>query len=281
MTMESAYDFAAKAVLRRLELQCPERHDAIRKLTKTDVGVFEGTYDSVQEVLRRLGIPFSINPNQKALSKCAIAFANCSSSCHQNLSGGQAERFVQDGGWLISSDWSLANVVQKQFPGKIGRSKGRHTGDEVVSVEPTNQSLWAEVAVPGADPQCWVESSSYPIEVLDSDNVSIEAASCELFRKYDAPVAAARFDWGGGHVYHVISHFWLKRTRQPGSSRYSGPAKLFLDLGLKLEPGEVDRLSNQFGSRFSKMNFATFQSAATSTELIAQLCVEAVMHTVS
>ncbi|MEM6404815.1 MAG: hypothetical protein AAF757_32090, partial [Cyanobacteria bacterium P01_D01_bin.116] len=74
-------------------------------------------------------------------------------------------------------------------------------------------SLWSEVVVLGADPQWWLETSSYPIEILNPDKVKIEAASHDLLQSYNAPVVAVSFDWGKGHVFHVISHFWCKRTR--------------------------------------------------------------------
>ncbi len=181
---------------------------------------------------------------------------------------------MRKGGWLVSTDWSLANVVERCFPNTVGRKHGQNSNDEVVAVEPDLNSLWAEVVVLGADPQWWLESASYPIDILDKEKVRVEAASHELMVRYEAPAVAVRFDWGDGHVYHVISHLWLKRTRTPNQPRYAEPCSGFLREGW-----DCRRSYREGARRYAKserdFNFATIQSAATSTELVAQLCIEA------
>jgi hypothetical protein len=88
----------------------------------------------------------------------------------------------------------------------------RATGDEVISVEPSLNSLWSDVVVLGADPQWWLEGSSHPISILNPEKVAIEAASHDLLSRHSAPVVAVSFDWGKGHVFHVISHLLNVKT---------------------------------------------------------------------
>ena len=276
-TMERAYDLAAAAVRERLAQQRPERLELLRSLGEGDVLVYSGTYDSVQEVLKRLDIPFSMRPTVAKLRNARIVFANCSSSGNKTLVK-HAEPFVRNGGWLVSTDWSLLNVVECCFPEKVAYKRGRNSGDEVVAVEPNLDSLWSDVVVLGADPQWWLEGSSYPIRVVDEENVHVEAASHELLVRYDAPAVSVRFDWGRGHVYHVISHLWLKRTRTPSANRYAAPGCDFLREGMRLSDASIEKVLASTRAKADTFNFATLQSAATSTELVAQLCIEAVSN---
>ena len=157
------------------------------------------------------------------------------------------------------------------------RWNGRSTGEEVVSVEPNLNSLWSDIVVLGADPQWWLWGS-HPIEVLNTHKVSIEAASHNLLVSYDAPVVAIRFDWDKGHVFHVISHFWAKRSQTP-TLRHQGSSSDFLKAGMKLSDESIEKIFNQTKINPDQVNFAQLQSAATSTELIAQLCVKAIGNT--
>lgn len=272
--MARAYNLAAAAVRERLALQRPERLESLNAISSRDVIVYSGSYDSVQHVLERLRVPFQLDPPPRKLPDAKIVFANCSNDANLTLRR-RAESFVRKGGWLVSTDWSLANVVERCFPNTVGRKRGRNSNDEVVAVEPDLNSLWSDVVVLGADPQWWLESASYPIDILDKEKVRIEAASHELMVRYEAPAVAVRFDWGDGHVYHVISHLWLKRTRTPSQPRYAEPCSGFLRAGMGLTDEVIEKVLADTQSRERDFNFATIQSAATSTELVAQLCIEA------
>jgi hypothetical protein len=276
-SMAQAYDMAAVAVRQRLADQHPERLAVLDGLSKRDVSVYKGAHDSVEEVLRRLRVPFEFNPSPGHLQRSAIAFANCTGTPQRTLRT-NARPFVRDGGWLVSTDWCLESVVEHCFPGVLARKRGSNSGDEVVAVEPNIDGLWSDVVILGADPQWWLEASSYPIEILDSERVHVEAASHELLVKYDAPVVAARFDWRDGHVYHVISHMWLKRTRTPQQPRYGGPDVDFLREGMRLSERGIETVLTESGLKADAVNFASLQSAATATELVAQLCIEAVQR---
>mgnify|MGYP006870689599 CR=1 FL=1 len=58
----------------------------------------------------------------------------------------------------------------------------------------------------------WLESSSYPIEVLDHERVKVLVRSEELGKQYKADPVIVRITWGKGVVYHMISHFYLQRS---------------------------------------------------------------------
>jgi len=270
--MEKAYRLAAAAVRRRFGEQRPELLKALDRVRAEEVAVFAGVHDSVQEVLARLGTPRTMDPERDLKELPArLIFVNCGKS-FDAASQKRLVGLVEAGAWLVTSDWALM-LVQDAFPGMVQRGKGS-TGDEVVTVEPDLDSLWSDVVVLGADPQWWLEGASYPIQVLNREKVRVEAASHELLRKYGEPAVAVSFNWGAGRVFHVISHFWLKRSRMPGE-RYAGPCTEFLKAGMRLSDAGVEEVLRAAKVRPEEVNFAAIQSAGTSTELIAQLCARA------
>lgn len=264
--MKTAYRLAAAAVRRRYAEQRPHTLARLNALTKSDVAVYRGVHDHVQEVLNILGVPHSMDPKKL---EHRIAFVNCTSKiAHVD----KLERFAREGGLVVSSDWAL-RTIQKTFPGMIRKGGSRATGDEVVGVEATADSLWSEVVVLGTDPQWWLEGGSDPIVIDAPDKVVIEAASHEMLQRYAAPVVAASFPWGAGHVFHVVSHFWLKRTRT-AAGRHAGPAADFMRAGLKLSEEGIDAVFAKTKIDPKAVSFASLQSAATATELVARLCAD-------
>ena len=269
--MKKAYEVAAIAVRQRLAEQRPEDLHVLNKLRKQDVAVYAGSFDRVEDILAYLNVPCTMNPDASKLD-AQIIFVNCSSSYDKALIEHLSQR-VNEGKWLVSSDWALGRFIEPAFPGMV-KFTGRATGDEVISVEPSLNSLWSDVVVLGADPQWWLEGSSHPIQILNSGKVAIEAAGHDLLSRHSAPVVAVSFDWGKGHVFHVISHFWCKRSRTP-TQRHQGPCTDFLKAGMKLSDDSIDKVLEIAQIAADTLNFAQLQSAVTSTELIAQLCIRA------
>lgn len=270
--MINAYKVAAIAVRQRFKEQDPDGLRILDSLKPEEVAVYRGAHDHVQEALKLIDIPFNMDPQPKVLMKAKIAFANCASS-FAALSNKSATDFVENGGILVSSDWSLKGIVEKAFPGII-RHNGKSTGDEVIAVEPDTDSVWEDVVVLGVEPQWWLEGASYPIEILQPEKVRVEAASHELMVKHGSPTVALSFDWGKGMVYHVISHFWAKRSKAP-SERHKVPYDEFLRLGLQLSDEGIADVITQSGIKTTAVNFGMLQTAATSLELLAKLCIRA------
>jgi hypothetical protein len=270
--MQKAYTLAALAVRQRFSEQHPADLKSLDSIQAGEVVAYTGSFDQVQEVLKCLRVPVEVDPKPAGLRSAAkIAFLNCSSGYQAQRLNLLAEQ-VSAGLWLVSSDWALPQIG-RVFPNTV-RYTGKPTGDEVVSVEPAMESLWSEVVVLGADPQWWIEGSSYPIEVLDGTRVRVEAASHDLLVRHQAPVVAVDFAWERGRVFHIISHFWHKRSRTP-AARYQGPGVDFLRAGMRLSEAGIARVLEEGGAKEDTVNFAALQSAATATELVAQLCVRA------
>lgn len=267
--MNYAYQVAATAVLQRLAEQDPQGLDALSAIGPGEVAVYEGSFDQSGKALELLGITYHRNPMGRQMLGSKVIFANCTKMFNQDLIENATE-FVAEGGLLVSSDWAIKHVIEPCFPGMV-RHNGRQTNEEVIAVEPDLNSVWEDVVVLGADPQWWLWCS-YPIEVLDTDQVRVEAASHELMVRYDEPAVAISFDWGKGSVYHVISHFWAKKSGTP-TLTHQGPFEDFLRKGMNLSESGIARVIDQNKRACKEINFAMVQSAATALELAAKLCI--------
>jgi hypothetical protein len=271
MSLAKAYDLAAAAVRRRLAEQHPDRLAALDALRKRDLAVYTGNFDTVQEVLKRLGLAYTLDPKDPP---GAVAFSNCAGT-PDGVRAERLEGYVRAGGYLVSSDWQLNNLIAPAFPNTVRWLGRRGTANEVVGVEATTDSVWSEVVFPGIDPQWWLESGSHPITVDDPARVRVEAVSHELHVRHRAAPVAVSFDWGAGHVFHVISHFWLKETRAP-DDRYRRPCTEFLRTAMRLSEAGIEAALKEAKVKPEEVNLASVQSAVTSAELVAGLCVQAV-----
>jgi len=156
--MKKAYEVAAIAVRQRLAEQHPEDLQVLNNLQKQDVAVYAGSYDRVEDVLACVKIPCTMNPDARQLD-AQIIFVNCSGGYDTALTRYLSQR-VTEGKWLVSSDWALGGFLEPAFPGMV-KFTGQKTVEEVISVEPGLNSLWADVVVLGADPQWWLEGITH------------------------------------------------------------------------------------------------------------------------
>jgi len=112
--MRIAYRVAAQAVVQRLKEQHPEDLELLKTIGRGEVGYFTGSYDSVERILEMLRIPAAKNPSLLTLDQ-RIIFVNCSSTFNPSMVRRLAE-WVEKGGWLVSSDWALHEIISRAFP---------------------------------------------------------------------------------------------------------------------------------------------------------------------
>jgi len=214
--MSTAYRVAQEMIKDKLKDVDEEMAAEFEELGQSEVIVSIGVHDYIEQVFNGIGLKHNlINPQQFEkidLDPDKIIFINCpgsvSSKGLRNL-----VTFVENGGFLFTTDWALKHVIEPGFPGYI-KYNNRPTGDEVVRVEilaeedPFLQSLIG----PNDDPQWWLEGSSYPIEILNHKEVDILIKSKEIEKKYGESAVFVTFDYGKGKIYHMISHFYLQRA---------------------------------------------------------------------
>jgi len=140
------------------------------------------------------------------------------------------------------------------------------TGDEVVGIQvndPTNPIVAGFLpAAQHVDPQWWLESSSYPIEIVDAQRVRVLIKSNELNQKYNSYAVLITFDCGKGNVIHMISHFYLQRS-ETRDARHQMSAKQYA-MDIKASTAATNLVANQG----QNLNYAQIQSSSTSAQFI-------------
>ena len=211
--MFKAYDAARRLVAEELSSYDAE---SLREVEDSDVVVVRGTYDRVEDVLRIVGIKHRVVAPEEVgalrLHPEQLLILNCPGEIgRRGVSNVRA--FVEAGGSLFATDWALKHVLEPAFPGVVAYNK-RPTADDVVRIEvldrenPYLEGMFHE----GADPLWWLEGSSYPIRILDRSRVQVLLTSRELEQKYGEAPVGVTFPFGGGEVFHMISHYYLQRA---------------------------------------------------------------------
>jgi hypothetical protein len=231
MTMKAAYRVADELLKDRMREDAPAALEEIEDLTAADVIVTRGQYDRIEQVFGEGGIPCTqVEPSQidgAELRPDQVIFVNCPGE-FSAVGLRKLHQFVEEGGFLFTTDWALKNVVEQAFPGFVEYNH-RATADDVVRVEILDREdpFLASIMGPEDDPQWWLEGSSYPIRVLDPDKVRVLIRSAELEEKYGEAAVFVTFEYGAGRVYHMISHFYLQRT-EARTQRHRGSSYDFL-----------------------------------------------------
>jgi hypothetical protein len=129
----------------------------------------------------------------------------------------RVKQFVKTGGYLVTTDWALT-LLARAFPGYVARG-GRDTGNDVVAVHVhKSDDPWLKhVQTGGQRPRWWLESSSYPIRILDKQRVKVLISSPEMGRKYGHSPIAVAFTFDDGKVLHMTSHFYLQQAKLVGA----------------------------------------------------------------
>lgn len=214
--MKKAYRVARELLWDRLDRTLPGTTEVLRQVHQADLVVVKGQYDHIEDVLEDAGMPFStIEPlrlDRAQLRPDQIVFVNCpgavSSKALRNL-----REFVRKGGFLFTTDWALKHVLEPAFPGYVEFNK-KPTQDEVVRIEVLDRddSFLRSVMDTDDDPLWWLESSSFPIRVLDAERVRVLIRSREIGERHGEDPVFISFEYGAGVVYHMISHFYLQRS---------------------------------------------------------------------
>ena len=236
MGMPNAYKVANEILKDRFEEN--NMSDDYEKIINSDIVIVSGSYDHIQDVFRKLDLKFSLtNPNnfsQIPLNTDQIVFINCTGDV-DHLGIRKINKFVKDGGFVFTTDWALKHVIEPAFPGFI-RYNNNTTADEVVRVEilAPNDPFLLTLIDKNDDPQWWLERSSYPIKVINENDVEILVKSNEVKEKYGESAIFVTFQYGKGRVYHMISHFYLQRAENR-TQRHTNSGSDYLYEKLKMD----------------------------------------------
>ena len=248
--------------------------EALESIEKSDVIIVKGQYDFIEQVFDSVGLPytlismsdlerFKLDPKQSLLINCPGIIEDNSKKIIENI-----KSFVRNGGFLLTTDWSLRNVLEPVFP-DFARYNDRPTGDECVRVEvldKENPFIRGVMDNPETDdPVWWLEGSSYPIEVLDKERVKVLIYSEELKERYGEGNVAIYFSYGEGTIFHMISHYYLQRA-ETRTKRHAKGAETFAQ-----EKGVTDK---DIMAELKDLNVAEAESAYSSAQFFANIMAE-------
>ena len=264
--MKKAYSVSGKALREKMRKDAPLDEKYLNRVNRSDIVVVRGEYDRVQDVLNAMELPhMKINPrevDQVKFNPSQVVFINCPGSLSREGIT-RIRNFVEEGGFLVTTDWALRNVIEPGFPGII-RYNEKPTKDDVVRIEIVDDGhkFLEGLLSSDEDPQWWLEGSSYPIEILDKENVEVLITSKEMKDKYgEAPIAVS-FNHGKGSVFHIVSHYYLQRSELRTERHKMAATDYFAEKGVAAEAAMED------------VSLGLAESAYTSASFVSKVIIE-------
>jgi hypothetical protein len=264
--MKKAYELSGKAIREKIKKDIPQDEKYLKKVSDSDVIVVRGGYDRAEDVLRAMEIPHvTIDPqdvDRAELNPNQVVFINCPGRLSANGIS-KINSFVEEGGFLITTDWALRHVIEPAFPG-ILRYNQQPTRDDVVRVEilDCGHELLEGLISEDEDPQWWLEGSSFPIEILDKDKVEVLITSEEMEAKYGEAPIAVTFNYGAGSVFHIVSHYYLQRADLRTGRHKQTAAEYFATKGVAPDAAMED------------VSLGSAESAFTSAGFVSKVIIE-------
>lgn len=170
----------------------------------------KGAWDKADRTLKNLGIPHTTigcgQLNRIGLSRAKVLVINCAGALDRNSLQGIRD-FVMRGGYLLTTDWALQNMLGQTFPGYVEWNKGKSKGNVVDAQVVLPDREFFQGTVNNAS---WkLDEESQTVRVLKADVVKVLAVSRDL-----APldpdrqgILAVAFSFGRGKVLHLVGHF--------------------------------------------------------------------------
>jgi hypothetical protein len=119
--------------------------------------------------------------------------------------------FLEQGGILVTTDWSLHNLIEPVFPGTIAM---RGTAQGTFPLRVRNRAHPLLEGIENCDGTSWVvEAASHRIEVRDPKQVDVILDSPDMG---EPSAVVVTFAVGKGLVVHAISHFHLQGSEKTG-----------------------------------------------------------------
>lgn len=185
---------------------------AMSLATNDPIEVIEvkGQWDKADRTLNNLGIPHTVIPARQldsvGLARARVLVINCDGNIGRPSLQGIRD-FVTRGGYLLTTDWALNNMLKQTFPGYVEWNKGKSRGNVVDAHVVAPEREFFQGTVTNAS---WkLDDESQTIRVLKPDTVKVLAISRDL-----APldpdgkgILAVVFPFGKGKVMHLVGHF--------------------------------------------------------------------------
>ena len=271
--MEQAYKASSKILEKKMAKERPLDLEILKKVKDTSIIIVAGSYDKIELVLDLIKVPYIlIQPHefdQIELKPDQILIINCPGTISEGIE--KVKVFVRRGGFLFTTDWALLNILEKLFP-KFVKYNQRPTGDDCVSVQVVDKSnkFLEGLFTDDANPIWWLESSSYPIEILDKEKVQVLVTSKEMQEKYGEAPIVITFNYGdGGTILHMTSHYYLQRA-ELRTKRHKMSAKKYAMAEMGLTASEAEEMDEELEG----LSLGEAESAYSTTQFISNVIVE-------
>jgi hypothetical protein len=171
--------------------------------------VIRGKWDHAEHILKAAGLSCDVVDGhnlQDRLLGALILVINCPGELDAAAEN-DIRHFVESGGYLITTDWTLGGSLESIFPGYVSWD-GAYSHQGIVdgiTVEPDNQLL---TDAPHVAP--WVlDDKSEIVRLNELNTVDVLARSRALSADDPANlgVLAVTFNPGKGKVLHLVGHF--------------------------------------------------------------------------
>lgn len=273
-SMRRANRTAAEILKQQMREQRPADLKLLAEAGNADVLVVSGQYDRVQDVLRAVGVRHLTVPphlvKKLDLLPTQTVMLNCPGSVGPEGIA-KLRSFVERGGYLVTTDWAIT-AVQKAFPRTIAHG-GTDTSNDVVAVHihDGDEPLLKHVKVSANRPRWWLETSSYPIKVLDPQRVKVLMSSKEMKQRYGEAAIAVSFTAGDGKVLHMTSHFFLQQSKLVAAADKQRGSTFAKSAGLSEKSilALKDRGIDVDGAKVGELNSA-YSMQAVSTNLLVE-----------
>lgn len=270
--MKQAYTVSSKILKQRMERERAEDFEALNQIMDNEIIIIRGQYDRIEDVFDILKIPYGmmeVYQFEKAnIRPTQTLIINCPGAGFSKESLEKIKQFVSNGGFLLTTDWVLKNVLEVIFPEHV-RYNQHATGDDVVKVEVVDKSSpYLQGMFEGdAEPLWWLEGSSYPISILKPAEVKVLIQSREMKKRYGESAIVLTFDYGEGTVFHMTSHYYLQRT-ELRSARHKKSAAAYATEEMGLSDAEI-----KDDADFDGLSLAEAESAYTSQQFIVNAMI--------
>ncbi|MFW9866640.1 MAG: hypothetical protein ACFFEN_11135 [Candidatus Thorarchaeota archaeon] len=272
--MEQAYKASSKILKKRMEKERPMDLEILEKVKESSIIIVAGSYDRVETVLDMINIPYVlIQPEEVSrieLKPDQILIINCPGDIYdEGLT--KIKDFVKRGGFLFTTDWALLNILEKLFPEYVKYNQ-RPTGDDCVAVQVVdkNNKFLEGLFKADEEPIWWLESSSYPIVILDKSKVKVLVTSREMEQKYGEAPIVITFEYGdGGTVLHMTSHYYLQRA-ELRTKRQKMSAKEYVQDEMEFTDEEAEEMEKDLNG----LALGEAESAYSTTQFISNVIVE-------
>ncbi len=187
-----------------------------RSAKSSNVAVVEGEHDHIQEILDAAEIPYEMygSVDEAVESEPTVVFLNCSSEYESDDCGKLLKKYVEKGGRMVTTDWSLY-AFMKAFPGYVKKGP-EDVPDKTFRVSPAND-LGAKLLganVVKQNPEWWFEDASYTAIRSNGDKPLIPLiVSEDLKKKYDTDLVAFGVRHGKGEAVHFCSHVYAQKIK--------------------------------------------------------------------